>query len=57
MVTKIILVLKFYQLPRPFDDKLENTVRKGLFLVLFFHLIMAVWSYGNPQVFGNEVSS
>jgi len=50
-----IFLLKFYQLPRPFDDKLENTVRKGLFLVLFFHLIMAVWSYGNPQVFGNEV--
>jgi len=49
-----IFLLKFYQLPRPFDDKLENTVRKGLYLVLFFHLIIAVWSYGNPQVFGDE---
>ena len=39
-----------------FDDKLENVVRNILFFAMFFHLIFAVWTYGNPEIFDNEVN-
>jgi len=48
------LVLRICKLSKTFDDTMENVVRKTLFFALFFHLISAVWTYGNSLLFSGE---
>jgi hypothetical protein len=46
-------LLKICKNPKNFDDKLEISVRRVLYLMLVIHLAVAVWVYGNPLIFGS----
>jgi hypothetical protein len=46
-------LLKICKNPKNFDDKLEISVRRVLYIILVIHLGVAVWVYGNPLIFGS----
>jgi hypothetical protein len=54
-----LLFLKFFRLPKNFDEKLQETVRNTLIFILLIHLAFAVWTYGAPNIFGrlNQLNS
>ena len=57
LLTFHIKVLKMLKLPKTLDEKLSQTVRKCLSVILPLHLIFAIWTYGSPSIFGNYVIS
>jgi len=49
-----VLFLKLYKLPKNFDEKIQETVRLTLEFLLLIHISFAIWTYGSPDIFGNE---
>jgi len=49
-----VLFLKVYRLPKNIDEKMQNTVRNTLQAILILHISFAIWTYGNPDIFGTE---
>jgi len=48
-----VLLLKVYKLPKNFDEKLQETVRSCMLFLLILHIAFAVWTYGQPLIFGS----
>ena len=45
------LILKHCRTPPNFDDQLETMVRQIFWVIIPFHLIFAIWIFGNPDLF------
>merc|ERR1712137_895256 len=43
-----------YKLPKNLDDELQTIVVNALNLIIPFHLIMAIWTYGCPRIFYDD---
>jgi len=46
-----VLLLKIYKIPKKIDEGLANLVRVVLLWILIFHIALAIWIYGNSDLF------
>jgi len=48
-----LLLLKFFRKPDHFDERMQETVRNVMIFILIIHCPFAIWTYGEPDVFGS----
>nr|BAK01125.1 predicted protein [Hordeum vulgare subsp. vulgare] len=46
-----VVLLRVSKLPKNYDESLEFVVRPTLYVILLLHLIMAIFGFGNTQIF------